>query len=138
MAGDPATIAQRWATNLGASTDKIKAGVDAVTVSPGALAARQADVWANNTVASKAKFARNVGRLQLGDWQSSMNNKGINRIAQGATDAVPKMTVFLTSFLPYVESGKRLLPPRGTLEQNINRAAAMIRHNAKFNMPGAA
>lgn len=138
MAKDAATIATRWANNLGASTQKITEGVDAVTVSPGTLAARQVDVWANNTMASKDKFRRNVGRVQLGDWQSAMKIKGIGRIQQGATEAIPKMQNFLTSFLPHVEAGVRALPPRGNLAANINRAVAMINHNAKFVMPGGA
>ena len=135
MAKDAATVAQRWATNLSGATAKIAEGVDAVTVSPGVLAAKQADVWQANTVAAKDKFKRNVGRMQLGDWQSAMKNKGINRIAQGAQDGVPKMTMFLTSFLPHLEAGVRALPPRGGLAQNIDRAVKMINHNDKFSMP---
>ena len=132
MAKDPQAAAQRWAQNLAGAGDKIREGVNAVQVSPGTLAARQADVWASNTAAAKQKFARNVGKLQLGDWQASMNNKGVNRIAEGAQQAQPKMAAFLTSFLPHVEAGVRSLPPRGGLEQNITRMTAMVRHNAKF------
>lgn len=132
MAKDPAAAAARWAQNLAQAGDKIREGVAAVQVAPGVLAARQADTWANNTAAAKGKFARNVQRVQLGDWQRSMTEKGINRIASGAQDAMPKMQAFLQAFLPHVEAGVRSLPPRGGLEQNINRMTAMVRHNAKF------
>lgn len=137
MAGDPQAIAQRWATNLGGSTDKINAGVDAVTVSPGVLAARQVEVWAANTVAAKAKFAQNSQRVTLADWQRKMKEVGVGRISAGAQAAIPDMAAFLTKFLPHVEAGRRALPPRGNLEQNIQRSAQMIRHNAKFSMGGA-
>lgn len=132
MAKDPAAAAQRWAQNLGAATQAIQAGVAAVTVAPGAAAARQKSVWMQNTQASADKWARNVGSVQLGDWQNSMNTKGIPRIASGATEAVPKMTAFLQAFIPHVEAGVRQLPARGTLENNIARMVAMVRHNAQF------
>ena len=136
MAKDPATVAQRWATNLGAATQKISEGVDAVTVAPGQAAARQADVWATNVAASKPKWARRVAAVTLADWQAMMKGKGIQRIASGATEAVPKMTTFLTAFLPHVEAGRRALPARGNMEQNIQRMIAMVRHNAQFQSSG--
>lgn len=132
MAKDPTTVAARWATNLGASTQKIQEGVAAVTTAPGQLAARQKDVWLTNLQASAPKWARNVAAVPLADWQNAMNTKGIGRIAQGAQAAQGKMAMFLTSFLPHVEAGVRALPARGGLEQNIQRAVAMMRHNATF------
>lgn len=124
---DPAQVAQDWASRLSAATDKITRGVQAVQVSPGAAASRQADVWAANTTAAKAKFARNTAKVQLGDWQSAMTQKGIPRIATGAQAGQAKMAHFLQSFLPHVENVRRSLPPRGNLEQNIARMVANAR-----------
>lgn len=132
MAKDPTAAAQRWAQNLGAATQAIQAGVAGVTVAPGAAAARQKSVWMQNTQASADKWARNVGSVPLSDWQNSMNTKGIPRIASGAQEAIPKMTNFLQAFIPHVEAGVRALPARGTLENNIARMVAMVRHNAQF------
>ena len=123
---DPAQIASDWATRLGASGDKIKRGVAAVTVAPGAAAARQVDVWATNVVQSKAKFARNVGRVPLADWQAAMSGKGVDRIASGAAAAQPKMAAFLSSFLPFITSAAASLSPRGSYEQNKARMIAMV------------
>ena len=123
---DPAQIANDWATRLGASGEKIKRGVAAVTVAPGAAAARQVDVWATNVVNSKAKFARNVARVGLADWQAAMSTKGVDRIASGATAAQPKMAAFLTSFLPFISNAAASLPPRGSYDQNKARMNAMI------------
>jgi hypothetical protein len=44
------------------------------------------------------------------------------------------MTDFMTQWLPYMDQLKQKLAqtPRGSLEQNINRAVTAIRHNASF------
>ena len=130
-------MAADWATKLGAATTKISAGIDSVTVAPGQAAARQKAVWLQNTTAAADKFAAHVAAVPLADWQAAFKNKGIPRIATGATNAVPKMTNFLTQFLPYVDNVKRNLPPRGNLDQNIARVVAQIRGNAAFKMTRA-
>lgn len=135
---DAATSAQRWAANLGASTEKIRQGVDAVTVAPGQAAARQKAVWLQNTTASVDKWAAATAAVTLQNWQADMKEKGLNRIAAGATAAVPKMTAFLTAFLPWVDQGVKALPARGGLEQNITRMVALVRHNAQFKRPASA
>ena len=132
-ARDPQTIAKAWSTGLAGSRDKIKDGVEAVRVSPGTAAAAQADVWATNTAAAKDKFRKNVGAVQLGDWQAAMVNKGLDRIASGATQAEAKMATFMTKLLPYQQTLKGQLPKRGGLEQNIQRAVAWIRGMSQFS-----
>lgn len=133
MAQTADQIAANWASRLAASTQKITDGINGVTVAPGVAAARQKDVWLQNTQAAQAKWARNVAAVSLSDWQQMTVTKGVPRIASGATAAQPKFQAFMSKFLPYVQSGKASLPPRGTLDQNINRAIAMMRHNAKFS-----
>lgn len=133
MAQTPDQIAANWASRLAGSTQKITDGINAVTVAPGVAAARQKDVWLQNIQASQAKWARNVAAVSLTDWQQMTIQKGVPRIASGATAAQPKFQTFMSKFLPHVMAGKASLPPRGTLDQNINRAVAMMRHNAKFS-----
>lgn len=125
-------IAADWARNLGASTDKIKRGIANVKVAPGQAAAAAKDVWAQRTQDSKDKFARNVSRVTLQEWQQAATDKGINRIASGATAAQSKMAGFLTQLLPFQERLVATLPSRGTLEQNIARSAAFIRGMSNF------
>jgi hypothetical protein len=137
MTQTPDVIAANWASKLAASTQKITDGVNGVTVAPGQAAARQADVWLANLQASQAKWKTRVSSVSLADWQSMMITKGIPRIASGATAAQPKFQQFMTQFLPYVQAGRNSLPARGTLDQNINRAVTMMRHNAAFKRSGA-
>lgn len=134
--GSADQVAERWARNLAGSTERIKEGIMATSVAPGQAAARQKQVWAQNVAASQDKWARNVGRVSLGEWQDAAINKGLARVAAGATAAQPKMTSFLNRFLPYVDQQKAALPPRGNLDQNINRAVTFIRGMSQFKNQG--
>lgn len=129
---DPTTVASKWASNLSASTAAITAGVQGVTVPPGQAAARQKAVYTANVAAAADKWAKNVAAVSLATWQSDMVNKGIPRIASGATAAQPKFEAFMTKLLPYINTQVASLPPRGNLEQNISRVSAFIRGMSKF------
>lgn len=133
MAKDPATIAARWSQGLAGAGAKITEGVASVTTAPGQMAARQKAVYAQNVAASVDKWAANVGKVTLGDWQSAMTNKGIARIATGASAAQDKFAGFITKLLPHIAAGKASLPPRGTFEQNVQRSVAWIQHMHKFS-----
>ena len=134
MAFDPAASAKKWADRLGQSVSDgtFDRGVAAVTVSPGAAAARQADVWVQNTTAAKSTWQKNVN-IPLPQWQAAMTNKGKDRIASGASGATDKMTNFLQKLAPVINNAKANLPPRGNYAANKQRATAMMDalHNAK-------
>lgn len=132
MAGTPQDIAANWASRLAQSGDKITKGVQAVTVAPGQAAARQADVWANNTVASKDKWRTRVAGVTLQEWQTAIVNKGVPRIASGAQASQGKFADFMTRLLPHIDSVKGTLPARGTLDQNIDRMVRFSRGMAQF------
>ena len=136
---DPATATQRWVTNLSNSTQAMTAGVNHVTVSPGQSAARAADKWLAKVSQAKDKYARRVGSVTLADWQNSMTSYGIGRVAQGAQAKQGKMQSFMSDYLPYLAAGVSKIDsmPKNTLEDGINRAVAMIRHNAGFQRKGA-
>jgi hypothetical protein len=133
MAKDPTAAAQRWAQNLGAAGSRVTEGVNAVTVAPGAQAARQVNVWQQNTAASAQKYARNVAAVGLSAWQQATIEKGIPRLASGAAAAQPKMAQFLGKLIPYVESAKSSLPARGSYEQNKARLVAFLDKMHQFS-----
>lgn len=136
MAKNAADIASKWARNLGTSVNEIKAGVQAVTTSPTAQAAQRADAYLSGVqqAVSSGKWQAGLNRVTLQDWQNAMINKGLNRIAGGATQAQGKFQDFMSQLLPHIEAGQRALSatPRGDLTTNINRAVQFMQHMAAF------
>lgn len=132
MITDASAVANKWAQRLSGAGQAITDGVQAVQKAPGAAAAAQADVWLQNLQASREKWIRNVSAVSLQSWQNAMITKGVPRIAGGATAAVPKMTAFMNQWLPYEAAGRNALPPRGNIQQNIQRAVQMMNYNAQF------
>ena len=136
MAQTPEQIAQRWAQNLGSATQKITDGVNAVTVAPGQAAARQKAVYLQNVQASVDKWASRTAAVPLETWKQDMINKGVQRIASGATAAQPKFQSFMTALLPHIQSQVSALPARGNLDANINRMVQFVRGMSKFRYSG--
>lgn len=124
--------ASRWTNNLSGASDRIQAGVQAVTTSPGAAAARQKSLYLQQVQAKADKWAANVGKVTTADWQQATLSKGLPRIASGATAAQPKFEQFMGRFLPHMQNVVNGLPPRGTMEQNIQRAVAVMKGAASF------
>lgn len=120
MTATPEQIAQKWATNLGGASQAIKDGVAAVRTAPGQAAA------------APTCPERRVASVSLQDWQSAMTDKGINRIASGATAAQGKFGAFMGQLLPYIERVNGSLPARGNLEQNITRMTTFVRGMSQF------
>ena len=128
----PDQIAAHWAQQLGASGAKITAGIQAVTTAPGQAAARQKAVWVQNTTAAADKFAAHSAAVSLSDWQNAAINKGVPRIATGATASQAKFAAFMGKLLPYINSGRGSLPARGNLDQNIARMTQWARYMSQF------
>lgn len=126
MASDPTTASNSWLAGMQGAASKITAGVNAVTVAPGQAAARQATVWAQNTAASQQKYAKNVSAVSLSEWQQATINKGVSRVASGAAASQDKYTAAMTQILPQISSIVQSLPPRGTTDQNIQRAVTYM------------
>jgi phosphatidate phosphatase APP1 len=133
-----AQIAANWAQRLGASSDKMTAGVNAVTVAPGQAAARQKSVYLQNVQAAADKWAKNVSAVPLSDWQQAYITKGIPRIASGATAAQSKMQNFMDKLLPFQSQALSALPARGTYEQNKNRATMWMDKMHSFSYKSGA
>lgn len=131
---DAATATQRWVNGMSNATAAAQRGVASVTVSPGQAAAAAADKWLAKVTNARDKFARRVGAVTLAQWQGAMNSYGISRMGTGAQQKQGKYQNFAAEFLPFLKSGVDQVHtmPKMTLEDSVNRAAAMIRHNASF------
>jgi hypothetical protein len=132
--GTPESISQKWQTRLSGATADIQQGIQRVTQAPGQAAVAKKDKWLNNVQASQEKWARNTGRVSLSDWQNAAINVGVPRIAQGAQAKQGKVTSFMQDFIPHLERGQAAVNnmPDNTFEARIQRAVAMMRHNATF------
>jgi hypothetical protein len=132
---DPTSATAKWVNNLSNSTQAITDGVNSVTTAPGQAAARQVQTWLARVQASAQKWATNTAAVSLPDWQQSMITTGIPRIASGAQAKQGKYQAFATKFFPYLQTGVAQVKamPKVTLQDGINRAVAMINHNAKFS-----
>ena len=130
----PQQASDKWVQRMQTSNQQVIDGVNAVTVAPGQKAAAQADYWLARVTASKTKFQTNVAAVTLQAWQADMIQKGVPRIASGATANQPKVTSFMTKFLPYLDQGVAAVKamPKNNINDSIARAAAMIQWNAKF------
>lgn len=133
---DPAGAAQRWAQRLGQSGEKVRAGVQAVQVSPTSLAANAVQKWQARVQDPQTaqKFVNSLNRVTNAAWQDAMINKGIPRMSSGATSAQPKMQSFLQQFFPFLATGVAQVKamPSMTLEDRIARSAAMQRYTHGF------
>jgi hypothetical protein len=137
---DPQAATQKWVSGMQNATAQITRGVNAVSVSPGQLAAQAADKWLAKVTQAKPKFIAGVSRLTLQDWQNAMTQYGIPRIAQGATAKQGKMQAFQTEWLAYLGANQAKIDrmPTNTIEDGIAKVTAQIRMNAGFRRSGGA
>ena len=73
---------------------KYAAGVNAVTVAPGQLAAAQKALWLQNIQASQNIWALKVASVDLATWKQQTSTIGAQNLATGAQKGAPKMATF--------------------------------------------
>lgn len=135
----PEEAASKWSRRLQGATEDIRAGIERVTESPGVAAARKRQKWEAGIQASRDKWERNTRNVTLEDWKSKAIEVGVPRVAAGAAANEDKMAKFAAEFYPHLERGQQQVRqmPDTTPEDRINRAVAMMRHNAKFRRGGS-
>ncbi len=118
-----ADAAQRWQQQFGASGARWAAGIEAVTVAPGQAAAAARDRYLQGIQANAGKWASRVASVPLAQWKAVSVQKGQSRLASGAQAGMSKYQAAIARVLDAEKSIIAGLPPRGTVEQNIQRSA---------------
>lgn len=92
----PAEIAEKQIKNLKGAKDFIRKGVAAVKEAPGKRAAQKAEKMLAGITESinSGVWQERVSAVPLGEWQQSMNEKGVDRIATGIEAARAKIAQF--------------------------------------------
>lgn len=136
MAKDPQFVTQKWQRGISASADQVRQGVQGVTVSPGEAAIKAKGKYQEGVARalSNGDFDKGNRSYTVGDWQKSMIDKGIPRLASGAAAAAPKVAAFMAQWLPAMEDLSRQIDamPSGTVEDSIARARAAIVYNSNL------
>lgn len=118
----PQSAAEAWQTGFGGAATKYEAGINAVTVAPGALAAQQQAAYVAGVQNNAKIWAAKVGAVDLATWKAAATGVGSSRLSSGATKGLPKVQSFMQGFLPALTSIVGSLPNRGTFEQNMARS----------------
>ena len=132
----PVQVTEKLIRNLQAATESVRSGVQSVTTSPTEQAAEQADLMLLKITeaVNSGKWGDALRKVSLNEWKNAMLDKGLPRISSGIAAAKPKIQAFFEEWLPWEESISQTVKamPKGTIEDSIVRAAAVIRHNANF------
>lgn len=130
---DPQMVAQNWAQNLAAATNKIKAGVMGTQKNPMQRAVAQQSYMVTrwNAAVNSGLWAQRTSAVSMSDWQNRMVTVGVQRIAQGAQAAQPKVAAFQQQWLPLMDqiSAQVQAMPRGGVENAVARMRAVIEFN---------
>ena len=111
-------------------------GVQNPKVSPTEAAVAVADSWHRimSDPRTKEKWVQN--RKAAGDetWLAGILGKGADRFIPGVEFGIGKYLEFAQEFYPYMAAKVAEIKqmPKVTIEDRINRAAEMIRHNYNF------
>lgn len=118
-----------------AQGDYVK-GIQRTTVNPAAEAAKAVSKWQVKVTSQEArdKFQRNLSRVSATDWQNAAVNVGAPRLSQGIDAARSKIEAVAGPLLQHIDAGQAKIKsmPSTSLEDNLARSQAFIRHMAEF------
>lgn len=127
-------ITDKWATAMSAAGPAYEAGINGVTVAPGASAAAASAKYLAGVQANVTKFERNSLAVDLGTWKQAAIEKGSARLGTGAAAAKGKVLAFETAFFTYLKNGQSTIKnmPTTTYEQRKQKAIAQMDYNHAF------
>lgn len=119
-----AEAASRWQQGFGAAGQRWADGIEAVTVSPGQMAAAALPRYIAGVQTNAQKWASRTASVSLAQWKQMAVSKGQSRLASGAQAGMAKYQQRIAAVLDAEKSIIAGLPPRGTVEQNIQRSSS--------------
>jgi len=131
---NPTDVAAKWSRNLKGATEEIRRGVAAVTESPPQKAAKNMDKIRERWIAALDKMKDGLEGVPVEEWKR-LTEAGIGKISIGVdAKGTAKMETVMKNLLPHIEAGQSKIEgmPSVTLEDNIARMEAFVRHMATF------
>lgn len=127
-----AEITEKWGRKLKQSIPDIHRGIDAVTESPMEKAAASKDKMLQNITAAvqDGRWEAGLRKVNLQTWKANTKDKVQARLSQGVDGAQQKHQQFAEYLINTVNTGLSQVQtmPNMTLEDNIARMTAMVRH----------
>jgi hypothetical protein len=116
----------KWEQSLGNAFPRVKAGVQAVTAAPTALAAAQAQKWLQRLGASQATWTRRLQQVSLQEWKDSYTQQLEGIWPELIAKSTYKYRAAAGKLYPVIASLRQALPARTTsIETNIARVRQM-------------
>ena len=127
----PQALAQKWQQKTAASTEAYKAGIQAVQGNPAQKAIAAKDLWIArvNEAAQNGRYEAGLSKVTEAGWKAAAMEKGAANIAAGARQGALRVEQAERIIGPQRDAIVANLPARGTLDQNLERAAQMADHS---------
>jgi len=134
----PQQVAAKWSRNYTGSAEAMKAGANAVTENPAqkAIAAKDRYIAGVQKAFNEGRYERGLAKVTLQGWKQAYIEKGVTNAQAGARAGAVKLEAHEREFAPIRDQIVASLPPRGTLEENIQRSVAMMRGLAEARKNG--
>ena len=118
-----AQAAASWQSGFAAAGTAWQDGINSVQVAPGQLAVAAQGRYLSGVQTNVQKWAANTGSVTLAQWKAAATTKGPARLASGAQAGLAKYQAKIQEVLQQEATIIASLPPRGTVEQNIQRSS---------------
>ena len=129
-------FAANWVAGMQASTEKMRAGIQAVRVNPMTKAVEMQDKMKIRLMAAidSGKWAENTGAVTLETWKAKMIQKGLPRIADGVRAAQPTMQNIGNVLIPFMAQLQDAIKQMPNVTENDaeQRALAWMRGMRQF------
>lgn len=118
--------AQNWQNAAGRATTDYVAGVQNTSKDQAALAVAQQAALLNNftQAVNSGRWAAGVQRRGTAYWKSQTEKKSVNYSA-GYTAGAPNYTAAAAKVMAAIAQGVANLPPRGDINQNLQRVQSL-------------